>query len=252
MRIHVCALGPVCVCACVPIFPPCGQVTIANQDCKPCLKRPSEEERRERELGREGANEWVLSFVLITEAEIKMNEGMDGWRWEDRNSGINRVWVFAPALQWAFNCPPWLDTVQTSIFLCLPFICFALHKSELLVFIKCLSITYSFSFFLHSLLYLLRLAPTRFLSAIFPRGNDEYLRADRSATPNPFCSEQNVPHGVHMCYGSSNFLIEMETQFITFLPLCPCKWDFLHGCAYVLEALRMDSTLDQQEKCQYI
>lgn len=41
----VCVHVPVCVCACVPIFPPCGQVTIANQACKPCLKRPRERER---------------------------------------------------------------------------------------------------------------------------------------------------------------------------------------------------------------
>lgn len=41
-----------------------------------------EEERgREREYWaeREGANERVLSFVLITEAEIKTGEEMDGW-----------------------------------------------------------------------------------------------------------------------------------------------------------------------------
>lgn len=41
---YVCA--PVCVSACVPIFPPCGQVTIANQACEPPLKRAREGERR--------------------------------------------------------------------------------------------------------------------------------------------------------------------------------------------------------------
>lgn len=43
---YVCVHAPVCVCACVPIFPPSGQVTIANQACKPCLKRPREREWR--------------------------------------------------------------------------------------------------------------------------------------------------------------------------------------------------------------
>lgn len=43
----VCVPGLVCACLCVPVFPPCGQVTIANQACKSRLKRPREEERRE-------------------------------------------------------------------------------------------------------------------------------------------------------------------------------------------------------------
>lgn len=36
----VCELDPIWVCACVPIVPPCGQVTITNQVCEPRRKRP--------------------------------------------------------------------------------------------------------------------------------------------------------------------------------------------------------------------
>lgn len=32
--------------------------------------------------------------------------------------------------------------------------------------------------------------PARCLSAVFPRGNDEYLRSDRNGAPNPFCPGQ--------------------------------------------------------------
>lgn len=39
-------LDPICVCACVPIFPPCGQVTITNQACEPRRKRPRKGPRK--------------------------------------------------------------------------------------------------------------------------------------------------------------------------------------------------------------
>lgn len=160
-------------------------------------------------------NEWVLSFVLITEAEIKMSEGMDGWRREDRNWGISSGWEFAPALQWAFNGPPWHDTVQTSIFLCPPIICFALHKSEPFVFMKYFSITYSCSlFFALSLCsFVLQLAVCLLsfheeMMNIWGLTGTEHLIL--------FAQGNFLPHGVHVCYSSSNFLIEMETQFISF------------------------------------
>lgn len=112
----VCELDPICVCACVPIFPPCGQVTITNQACEPCRKRPRKGPRKGGRGNQEGSEQWVLSFVLITEAKIKISKGMDGWRKGNRNLGINREWVFSPAMQRALNCRA-RETMLTFVFL---------------------------------------------------------------------------------------------------------------------------------------
>lgn len=76
---------------------------------------------------------------------------------------------------------------------------------------------------------------------------NEYLRAERSRAPNPFCLGQIVPHGVLVWYSSSNFLIEIWTQFkFSFPPLCSCKWDFLREFVCVIEVVRMDIALHNQ------
>lgn len=68
---------------------------------------------------------------------------------------------------------------------------------------------------LHSLFFLVLLVPTRsllsFYKVIMNIGRlTEELHLIR------FAQGKNLPHGVHVCYSSSNFLIEIETQFISF------------------------------------
>lgn len=69
----VCVHAPLCVCACVPIFPPCGQVTIANQACEPCLKRP-----REREGGGR-VGKWLSAFLCPHHWSRDKDDWRDGW-----------------------------------------------------------------------------------------------------------------------------------------------------------------------------
>lgn len=102
--------------------------------------------------------------------------------------------------------PPFFSVLLSSILLCV---------RQLLVLIKSLSITYTCSFFALSL-FLAPFCSRSFSVCYLPQGINEYLRADRSTAPNPFCPGQNGPHGLHMCYSSSNFLIEIETQFLSF------------------------------------
>lgn len=117
----VCLFLSMCVCTSVPIFPPCGQVTIANQACEPCLKKP-----REWEGGGDGwASDWVLFFVLITEAEIKTRERMDGLRRGDGKQGLPG-WVCAPALTVLHGMTP----CRPPFCFCPSFIYIAFHRGQ--------------------------------------------------------------------------------------------------------------------------
>lgn len=131
---------------------------------------------QEKEGG--GTRGWAVSafLFLITEAKIKISKGMDVWRIGNKNLGINREWVFAPAMQRALNCPAH-ETMLTFVFLS------SFHKVYFEVLgaeFKPLTIIYSSAFFA------LFTFPYPCSAAIFHWGNDEYLTADRSTPHNPF------------------------------------------------------------------
>lgn len=91
-------------------------------------ERDPERVQEKREGYQEGSEQWVFSFVLITEAKIKISKAIAGWRKGNRNLGINREWVFAPAMQQALNCPAH-ETMLT--FFCPLFFKFILQSLEL-------------------------------------------------------------------------------------------------------------------------